>query len=278
MNGEIIDTEEEWIGVKITDNKSSDHKIAVKFDSEIKGHGQNRYPDDSDKRTDEGNEMVRQARDYAKWYVDQETEHETCPWYLNDDRIEAVKTAVDGLSESELRDYFDEYYRQLAGKFDDEITQPHPDPVPAGNAMNNYREYKLDIYLTDDGAIEATSGVHTMYYAGVNDDQLIKSDDPYPDRKPDGRLEHVPLDIPWEQFASFLNYHLQCQLRDCYLARGAEPPTEYRVLGPGTDHMMVRCMTRECLPSYHEYDANIDGYRAEDTFNAGVFAPLMNLL
>lgn len=110
-----------------------------------------------------------------------------------------------------------------------------------------------------------------------NDDRLIKTEDPYPDRKPDGRLEHVPLDIPWDQFATFIDYHLRCQLRDCYLARGEEPPTQYRVLGPGTDHMMVRCMTRDCLPPYHEYDADIDGYRAEDTFNAGLFAPLVEL-
>jgi len=274
----IITGQSKRIGLSIIDNNDVEHLIEIVPDGEIKYHEQDGYPDDSNNRTGKGNEMVRQARDYAKWYVAQETEHDTCPWYLNDDRIEAVRTTINSLSESELRDHFGEYYRQLAGKYDDEITQPHPDPVPTGEAMNNYREYKLDIYLADDGAIEATSGAHTMYYAGINDDRLITNDDPFPERKPDGRLEHVPLDIPWEQFDSFLDYHLQCQLRDCYLARGAEPPTEYRVLGPGTDHMMVRCMNRDCLPPYHEYDADIHGYRAEDTFNAGVFAPLLNLL
>jgi hypothetical protein len=244
----------------------------------IKYHEQDGYSDNPDNRTSKGNEMVDQARDYAKWYVDQETEHDTCPWYLDCDRIETVKTAVDGLSDEDLRRFFEAYYQQLAGEYDDDISQPQPDPVAAGEAMNRYREYKLDIYLTDDGAIDATSGVHTMYYAGINDDRLIKADDPYPDRKPDGRLEHVPLDIPWDQFETFLTYHLRCQLRDCHLARGEEPPSQYRVLGPGTDHMMVRCMTRDCLPAYHEYDADIDGYRAEDTFNAGLFAPLVELL
>ncbi|MEA1932578.1 MAG: hypothetical protein U9O06_13675 [Euryarchaeota archaeon] len=122
--------------------------------------------------------MVDQARDYAKWYVAQETDHDTCPWYLDSDRIETVRTAIARLSEEALRDHFGEYYRQLAGKYDDEITRPHPDPVPAGEAMNRYREYKLDVYLTDDGGVDATSGVHTMYYAGVGDDRLIESDDP----------------------------------------------------------------------------------------------------
>lgn len=267
------------VGVNLRDNNNVEHVLDVrKSDGEITAHQQDGYSDNPDKRTYKGNEMVRQARDYAKWFVDQETEYDTCPWYLNCDRIEVVKTAIEKLSDDELKRFFEKYYQQLAGEYDDEIAQPHPDPVPAGKAMNKYREYKLDIYLTDDGGIEATSGVHTMYYAGINDDQFIKSEDPYPDRTPDGRLEHVPLDISWDQFDTFLAYHLRCQLRDCYLSRGEEPPNEYRVLGPGTDHMMVRCMTRDCLPPYHEYDAKIDGYRAEDTFNAGVFAPLVDLL
>jgi hypothetical protein len=279
MEAKIIGENTNGIGVDVTDNKETVHEISVEKENfEIVYHNQDDYPDDPNDRTGHDNEMVRQARDYAKWYVHQETEHDTCPWYLNCDRIEDVKTAIAGLSDEELREYFEGYYRQLAGKYDDEISRPHPDPVPAGKARNKYREYKLDIYLTDDGDIDATSGVHTMYYAGINDDRLIKTEDPYPDRTPDGRLEHVPLDIQWDQFDTFLEYHLGCQLRDCYLARGQDPPNEYRVLGPGTDHMMVRCMTRDLLPAYHEYDANIDGYRAEDTFNAGVFAPLMYLL
>ena len=278
MDGVITGETDTILGVSVVDDEETEHVVDIrKEDGKIMGHSQDGYPDDPDKRTGEGNEMVDQARDYAKWYVDQETDHDTSPWYLNCDRIEAVRTAIADLSEEALRDHFDEYYRQLAGKYDDEITRPHPDPVPAGEAMNRYREYKLDIYLTDDGGVDATSGVHTMYYAEVGDDQLIESDDPYPDRTPDGRLEHVPLELQWEQFDRFVDYHLQCQLRDCYLARGEEPPVDYRVLGPGTDYMMVRCMNRDCLPPYHEYDADLGGYRAEDTFNAGLFAPLVEL-
>ena len=278
MDAEIIGKDDRGIGIEISDQESAKHTISVGFEGEIQGHGQERYPDDPEKRTSRGNEIVDQARDYAKWYVAKETDHDTCPWYLHCDRIEAVRTAIASLSEDELQDHFDEYYRQLAGKYDGEITRPHPDPVAAGEAMNRYREYKLDVYLTDGGtAVDATSGVHTMYYAEVGNERLVESTDPYPDRTPDGRLEHVPLDIPWEQFDSFVDYHLRCQLRDCYLARGAEPPADYRVLGPGTDHMMVRCMHRDCLPPYHEYDADIAGYQADDTFNAGLFAPLVEL-
>jgi len=277
MKAVITGENDRLVGINLRDNQGAEHIIEMEKDGEINAHQQDGYSDDPDNRMDKGNEMVDQARDYAKWYVDQETDHDTCPWYLNCDRIEAVRTAIAGLSDDILKDHFDEYYRQLAGKYDDEITRPHPDPVAAGEAMNRYREYKLDLYLTDDGGVDVTSGVHTMYYAGVGDERLVESSDPYPNRRPDGRLEHVPLDIPWEQFDRFVDYHLRCQLRDCYLARGAEPPADYRVLGPGTDDMMVRCMNRDCLRPYHEYDADIDGYRAEDTFNAGLFAPLVEL-
>jgi len=36
-------------------------------------------------------------------------------------------------------------------------------------------------------------------------------------------------------------------------------------------------MHRDCLLAYHECDTDVDGYRAEDTFNAGLFAPLLEL-
>ncbi|ELZ89502.1 hypothetical protein C453_00460 [Haloferax elongans ATCC BAA-1513] len=278
MEASIEGGDDEGCGLEITDNQEVEHWIEIKYESgEISYHEQEGYPDNSEKRTSHGNEMVRQARDHAKWYVAQETEHDTVPWYLDTERLQSVRSAIDDCVDDELRTYFYEFYRQLAGEYDADIVQPHPDPVPARAAMNDYREYKLDIYLTDNGEIEASSGVHVMYYGGVNDEQYIWAEDPYPDRQPDGRLEHVVLDIDWEQFDTFLDYHLRCQIRDSYLSRGEDPPEEYRVLGPGTDHMMTRCMTRDCLPAYHEYDADVDGYRANDTFNAGMFGPLLDL-
>lgn len=275
----IITGRSERIGLSIIDNNDAEHLIEMDSRGNIKYHEQDGYPDDPDRRTGEGNEMVDRARDYAKWYVAQETEHATAPWYLRSDRIERVKNVVVDLSEDDLERHFHHYYRQLAGAYDATIAQPNPDPVPAGAAMNEYREHKLDVYLTGDGSdIDATSGVHVMYYADVNDDRIVRSDDPFPDRNPDTRLEHVVIDVERDQFRAFLRYHLRCQIRDSYLARGEDPPDEYRVLGPGTDHMMVRCMNRECVPNYHEYGASIDGYRAEDTFNAGILGGLVSRL
>ncbi|WP_242509243.1 hypothetical protein [Natrinema altunense] len=265
--------------VFVNDDKNKEHEITFENSSgEVVYHGSPAYPDDPNKRTGEENEMVDQAQEYAKWYVARKTEYDTVPWYLRSDQIKQVKDVVENLSDDDLKRYFHHYYQQLAGAYDDSIEQPNPDPVPAGAAMNEYREHKLDVYLTEDGStVDATSGVHVMYYADINDDRIIRSDDPYPDRKPDTRLEHVVIDINRDQFREFLVYHLRCQIRDSYLARGEEPPEEYRVLGPGTDHMMVRCMNRDSVPDYHNYNASIKGYRAEDTFNAGVFGQILGL-
>ncbi|WP_168713796.1 hypothetical protein [Natrinema altunense] len=278
MRANITGQNDERVGLYVYDDNKIEHWVEIEFDGEIKYHEQDGYADDPDERTLKGDEMVDQARDYAKWYVAQNTEYDTVPWYLRSERIERVKDVVENLSDDDLKHHFEHYYRQLVGAYDDSITQPNPDPVPVGAAMNEYREHKLDVYLTEDGStVDATSGVHVMYYADINDDRIIRSDDPYPDRKPDTRLEHVVIDINRDQFREFLIYHLRCQIRDSYLARGEEPPEEYRVLGPGTDHMMVRCMNRDFVPDYHNYNATVQGYRAEDTFNAGVFGQILGL-
>lgn len=276
MNAQVIDEDNKGIGVRVTDNDGVEHTVALGFDGELQAISQDGYSDDPDKRTDSENESVTQARDYAKWYVNQETEYDTAAWYLDTNQLKVVRDAIAHLNKNELEHHFGHYYRQLAGEYDDDITQPQPDPIPDGEAYNEYREYKLDIYLTDEGDIDATSGVHTMYYAGYNDPTVLTSTDPYPDRDPDGRLEHVVLDIEWDQFDAFLDYHLRCQIRDSYLARGEDPPAEYRVVGPGTDHMMNRQMHRDAVAPYHQYGADIEGYRADDTFNAGVFGKLLD--
>ncbi|WP_169317770.1 hypothetical protein [Halovivax asiaticus] len=268
------------VGVNLRDNNGAEHILDVrKDDGSIPAHQQDGYPDKADERTSKGNEMVRQARDYAKWYVAQETEYDTVPWYLNTGRLKTVRDAVGKCSEEELDHHFGQFYRQLAGEYKSHVEQPLPNPVPEDEAIDRYREYKYDIYLTaDESEIETTSGIHVMYYAGKGDPRIIDGHDPYSDRKPDGRLEHVAIDLERDQFATFLDYHLRCQIRDSYLSRGEEPPEEYRVLGPGTDHMMRRSMSRDYVPDYHDYNGDIDGYRAEDTFNAGIFAPVLDLI
>ncbi|WP_226480663.1 hypothetical protein [Natrinema amylolyticum] len=131
MNGTVIGENEVGIGVDINDNNGVIHEISIEKGSwEIVYHEQEGYPDDPDDRTGEGNEMVDQARDYAKWYVAQNTEYDTVPWYLRSDQIEQVENVVADLSEDDLKHHFHHYYQQLAGAYDATIAQPNPIPCP----------------------------------------------------------------------------------------------------------------------------------------------------
>jgi len=46
--------------------------------------------------------------------------------------------------------------------------------------------------------------------------------------------------------------------------------------GYSLDNVRIQPVRRPPRPC-HKYDANLDGYRAEDTFNEGLFAPLVEL-
>jgi hypothetical protein len=280
MKAEIGGGDDEYIKIYVTDNLGEKHDITIeKEGDDIAYHDSDGYPDDLADRNSKQNEMMDQARDYAKWHVSQETDHDTVSWYLDTGQLETIRELVSELTEEERRTHFYDFYRQLAGEHTDDITQPHTDRVPRGEAISEVRAYKLDVYLTDDAtAIDTTSGVHTMYFVAGPDDRLIKGEDPYPNREPDGRLENVVIDIDWDQFGDYLDYHLRCQIRDSYLIRGEEPPAEYRVLGPGTDQMTVRSMLGESVPDYHDCNGSIEGYRAEDEFTNGIFVSPFDLL
>jgi hypothetical protein len=46
--------------------------------------------------------------------------------------------------------------------------------------------------------------------------------------------------------------------------------------GYSLDNVWIQPVRRPPRPC-HKYDANLDGYRAEDTFNEGLFAPVVEL-
>lgn len=280
MDATVIGENEDGIGVDVTDNQGTLHEISIEKGTwEIVYHEQDGYSDDPDERTGQENFAVRTARNYAKWYVDEQTDHDTLPWHLDADRVDAARQVLADRSDAELDEHFDHYRRQLAGEHDPSVDQPRPDPVPQHEAAFDYVEYKLDVYLTDDGDdLAATSGVHVLYYAGVDDDRVLRGDDPFPDRTPHARLEHPPFDLDESTLRQFLDYHLRCQIRDCYLATGREPPEEFRVLGPGHSEVMLLYMHLDGVPEYHRYDASVDGYRVDDAFNMGAFAKLLDLL
>ncbi|GAB3017424.1 hypothetical protein [Natronobiforma cellulositropha] len=121
------------------------------------------------------------------------------------------------------------------------------------------REYDFDV-----ATIAAVSDIHVLY-SGVTTDgeETIPGADPF-ERPPDARLELWPLGVErFEDMRNMLVIHLLCQLRDCYLCMGIEPPADFRLLGPG----LWRCTKKyvqnyDLYERYHVMNEEIDGYEA----------------
>lgn len=106
----------------------------------------------------------------------------------------------------------------------------------------------LDVDLT----IAAVSGIHVGYPDARGQHQVQEADDPL-DREADARLEllpYAPADI--EEFRDFLDHHLRCQIRDCFLKMGVVPPAEFQVVGFGKFHDARRYDHFEMYPEVHK--------------------------
>ncbi|ELZ00695.1 hypothetical protein C482_08828 [Natrialba chahannaoensis JCM 10990] len=110
-------------------------------------------------------------------------------------------------------------------------------------------------------AVEAVSDVHLLYYEGTNDDRVVEGDRPF-DREPDARLEFTPIPThSIEQFRPLIEEHLLCQIRDCYVGMGEDPPAQYRVLGHGLYKFAQKYRHFDCYPDYADPEADVPGYR-----------------
>nr|WP_152421987.1 hypothetical protein [Natrialba chahannaoensis] len=84
-------------------------------------------------------------------------------------------------------------------------------------------------------------------------------DPPSPvDRDPDARIELLPVEFSsLERCQEFLGHHLKCQIRDCFIGMGVEPPAEFRVLGPGRLYYTKRYGKLDMYEEYHTLEADV---------------------
>ena len=271
MEAKIIDKDERGIGVRVTDNNDIGHTVAVGFDGDIQGHSQEGYSDDPTERTPNENEHVTQAREYARYHVWKETEYEPFPVEKNLPGIKRVREALQELSMEQFRELFEKLYHQVTGKFPGKTP---PVALPSGVDPDDWVLFMVDVYLDDDGTIEAVSDIHLRHYDQNRDVTTQWNDDPFPDRKADARIQ-LGFDYvnSLEAFPDYLDYHLRCQIRDCYIGAGMEPPQAYRVLGLGQDEITARYLHPEITlyEEYHEHHADISGYTLEYDYGLGEF-------
>ena len=114
--------------------------------------------------------------------------------------------------------------------------------------------------------IEAVSDVRIAFQTGPGDEQVRDVDSPL-DRQPDTVIELVPLPSgSLELFRRLLMHHLGCQIRDCYIEMGQEPPAPFRLLGHGFYDSAQRYRLLDRYEEYFDFDADIPDYR---TINLG---------
>lgn len=266
MEAKIIAEDGDDIGIEVTDTDGVEHRIVMGFEGEINGYKNDGYPSKPDDRTTTEQEKVFHARRYAKYHVAQETEYDTLPWDLNPERFEQARAALLALSDEAVEEWFGRLHAQSLSHYTD-----HPE-VDTGDVERPYAlpaekigpegalTYEQELYLDDAGALEAVSGVHIAYYVAKGERTRVRHGDA-PEREPDARIElsPAPLVAPGP-FRDYLAYNLRCQIRDCYIGMGLEPPEAYRVLGPGQYRFTGKYQHFELYPEYYDKDADIPGY------------------
>ncbi|GAB3017436.1 hypothetical protein [Natronobiforma cellulositropha] len=246
---------------------------------------------------------MAEARLFAKYTVYRERGYQTLPANRNPDRIAATLLALAQLSDEEFEKFFGTYYRQHAHHYQPEIEPPIEPPadIDAGEFLRYELDIYLGLEQEVDEAIrelvaagmndavsktleaitepvdvafapgrelgleiDAVSDLRVAYQTGPGDEQVLEVDPPL-EREPDTTLQLVALPSgSLEVFRRLLVHHLGCQIRDCYLEMGVEPPEAFRLLGHGFYDSAQRYRLLERYEPYFDFEADIPGYRTVD--------------
>ncbi|MCL9815310.1 hypothetical protein [Natranaeroarchaeum aerophilus] len=146
MDGLITGENETLVGISVIDNNDAEHVIELrKTDGEITGHQCEEYADKAADRTPEENELNEQARRFAQYYVYCERGYDTVPPEIHPERIDAVRLAVQQLSDDAFADLFGDLEQQLRSYHDDGVSRAIP--IPSGAAGPNSVLYRQHVYL-----------------------------------------------------------------------------------------------------------------------------------
>lgn len=120
-------------------------------------------------------------------------------------------------------------------------------------------EAKAAAAKASDYTIESASELYYIYFAD-GEKHTVENDDPR-ERRPDTVLQMPILPIEsMDEFKTHLYRHLACQIRDCYLGMGVEPPEPYRVVGFGIHEYTEKYEELDIYELYFDPEADLDGY------------------
>lgn len=116
-----------------------------------------------------------------------------------------------------------------------------------------------DDTLPRDLLLDAVSGIHVRWDSGLQE-HIERGEEPR-EREADVRLEMFPLayqSASIEEFKDQVVHHLKCQIRDCYVGMGVEPPEAVKTTGPGIYKYSNWYEHHDVYQAYHDPDADID--------------------
>jgi len=100
--------------------------------------------------------------------------------------------------------------------------------------------------------IDCVSPLYMVYPDSQGREHVTDVEQPL-EREPDARFELAPIDPrSREEFKEYLAFNLKCQIRDCFVRMGVQPPEAYRVLGYGRYEAAERYNKVEFYPKYHD--------------------------
>lgn len=110
-----------------------------------------------------------------------------------------------------------------------------------------------DVSLADGAYIDAVSSLYTTYLDDDGEQYTTNPEtDPF-DREPDTVIELPPIDPQSiDDFREYLDHHLKCQIRDCFVRMGVHPPEEFRVLGNGRLESVAAYKLLDMYPEFYD--------------------------
>lgn len=145
MDATIVGENQDGVGVDVVDNNGRTIEFSISKNSGEIVYQQSGYPDKMRNRTCKENVNVAQAREFAKYYTYKERGIKAIKPYEDVGRIEAVRRAIEKLSDKQFEEYFDETYRQLRSHH--EVDTERPVTLPDGVSSSSPMLYQQDVYL-----------------------------------------------------------------------------------------------------------------------------------
>jgi hypothetical protein len=173
--------------------------------------------------------------------------------YLN----ESLETIQDELTKPAIEVFGEENLQELAGATGDGLMAKARSLV-GGSKDQDDAELNAATIPGTELSIEDVSGLDTMY-SEPDGYKTIEGKDPI-NRDPDARIETLPMGFDREQFRYHVGHNLVCQIRDCFVSMGVEPPTQYQMLGHGKFKYSAKYRDFDFYPDYWDHDANLSGY------------------